>query len=398
MLLLRLWNYIRGYVIILVEGYFLEKFINICTHRQIFLWDVRRSKSTCMTLKTSLAGFKSVRPVARKAKCRVRIYRKKGLPFLINRYKRRKSFAIGAVVFAALFFIMGSYIWDVEVIGIEKLDQDRVLDVLAYAGVKQGVLKFGVDTENAVNLLMMEIKELAWVGISVKGTRVRVQVTERIQPPELVPKDIPCNIVAKRDGVIKTISAKAGLESVKPGNTVSKGQVLISGSIPNRNDEKSFKLVHAIGAVRARTWYDGSSAVETVFYQKKRTGAFLDNYRVIILTRNFDFFKKEVDYADYDKIEIRKRVSIGNDLVLPFELVIDRYCENSMEQYERSLEEAREAAYDSAFSEAVKPISDGTEIVKTNVSHTQDKSGRQLVNVVVECIEDIGVTTQIGGN
>lgn len=41
---LRLWNYIKGYVIIFVEGYFLEKFVNICTRRQIFLWDIKKKK------------------------------------------------------------------------------------------------------------------------------------------------------------------------------------------------------------------------------------------------------------------------------------------------------------------------------------------------------------------
>lgn len=85
MLLIRLWNYIRGYVIILVEGYFLERFINICTYRQLFLWDIKRRSDFEMTLKISIKGFKTLRPISRKAQCRVRIIKKKAYPlFLIN--------------------------------------------------------------------------------------------------------------------------------------------------------------------------------------------------------------------------------------------------------------------------------------------------------------------------
>ena len=86
MLLMRLWNYLRGYVIIVVEGYFLEKFINMCTHRQIYLWDVKASGNCVMTLKASIKGFKrmpwqerQIGPGEMPCKC-----------VIINRYRKRK--------------------------------------------------------------------------------------------------------------------------------------------------------------------------------------------------------------------------------------------------------------------------------------------------------------------
>jgi len=91
-LIFRLWNYIRGYVIIFVEGYFLEKFVNICTRRQILLWDIQRDRNSKMTLKVSIRGFKMLKPVAKKTGCRVKILEKRGLPFLLNRYRTGKLF------------------------------------------------------------------------------------------------------------------------------------------------------------------------------------------------------------------------------------------------------------------------------------------------------------------
>ena len=37
-----LLNYILGYVTIEIEGYFTERFINICNNQKIFLWNMKR--------------------------------------------------------------------------------------------------------------------------------------------------------------------------------------------------------------------------------------------------------------------------------------------------------------------------------------------------------------------
>ena len=137
MLLLRLWNYIRGYVIILVEGYFLERFINICTHRQVFLWDIKRRNDFAMTLQLSIKGFKMLRPISRKSQCRVRIVKKKGYHlFLININK--KAFMFGAVLFIVIINLLASFIWDIEISGNKEIRTADVLQKLAVIGVKPG--------------------------------------------------------------------------------------------------------------------------------------------------------------------------------------------------------------------------------------------------------------------
>ncbi|MFW5648022.1 MAG: sporulation protein YqfD, partial [Candidatus Alkaliphilus sp. MAG34] len=71
MLVLKLWNYIRGYVIIRVEGLTLEKFINMCTVRNIYLWDVKRIGNTTLEAKLGVRGFKDLRKIVKKLGCKV---------------------------------------------------------------------------------------------------------------------------------------------------------------------------------------------------------------------------------------------------------------------------------------------------------------------------------------
>ncbi len=397
MLLLRLWNYIRGYVIILVEGYFLEKFINICIHRQIFLWDIKRQNNSKMTLKVSIKGFKMIRPIAKKTRCRVGILKKRGLPFVLNKYRRRKAFAIGAVAFIVLFYVMTSFIWAIEITGNNKIDTQIILNKLADYGAKPGIFKYRINTHDIVNNMILDMNEFAWVGVSVKGTKIKVNVVERTKPPQLIPKNEPCNIVAYKDGVIQTIFAKSGQEEVKEGDTVTKGQILISGTVISPNKEVEPKQVHSTGTVMARTWYEERVVVSTRLREKVRTGQKKDNYTLVIFSKPIKLFHKDTPFNNYDKIEINKSLALG-DLVFPFELKIDRYYEDRVSEKKISLEVAKKNAVKEAEEKIFQNIPEGVQVLKKEIDYIETEDGTLEASVIVECLEDIGTTERIGGN
>ncbi|HOV25438.1 MAG TPA: sporulation protein YqfD [Pseudobacteroides sp.] len=398
MLILKLWNYFRGYVIITIEGYFLEKFINICIHRQIYLWDIKRHGSRKMTLKISIKGFKLLRPIALKTKCRVRISKRVGLPFIKSRYKKRKTFLVGAVACVVLFYVMTSFIWSIEVVGNEKINTDFILDKLSESGIKQGVLKYKIDTKKVVNDLMLKIDKLGWVGVSIKGTKLKVQVDERIMPPKLVEKDKPCDIVAKKDGIIKSVISKAGFDLVKPGDTVVEGQILVTGKVPGKDETSGVTLLHAISTVKARTWYEGVSPVITKPTVKERTGNKISKYALVLFGKRINLSWGNVSYSNYDKIEVKKVLSFGEDLVLPFEFIDDIYYETQEVVRELSDKEAEDIAAGKAYDIAKENIPEEAEIIKKDVKILNNDDGTKSVKVIIECIEDIGISKEIGGD
>jgi similar to stage IV sporulation protein len=398
MLLLRLWNYIRGYVIIIVEGNFLEKFINICIHRQILLWDIKKQKNNKMILKISIRGFLLLRPIAKKTGCRIRIKSKRGMPFLINRYKGRKTFLFGGIIAIILIYILTSFVWVVEVSGNKKVETQAIVDRLAYYGAKPGILKYGINTKVVSNEMMLDMKELAWISITVKGTKIKVKLTERVDIPELVPKDIPCNIVANRDGVIKSVITKAGQAKVKSGEMVSKGDVLISGTITSESKDLTPYQVHSIGNIFATTWYEKTCPVETIIQEKIRTGKVKNKYSLGLFTKKLKLFFEKVPPESYEKVELKKKLSLGKDLVLPFEFITDKYFEQEVIQKEISIDEAKQLAIDKAYNEASADIPEEAEIIKTNTTFFKDETGRLNADVIIECTEDIGKAEIIGGN
>lgn len=398
MLLLRLWNYLRGYVIIIVEGYFIEKFINICTHRQILLWDVRVQKERLVTMKLSIKGYRLLRPIARKTRCRVRIVNKIGLPFVFNRYRRRKAFYVGAVIFAALVYIMTSFVWSVEITGNKKLQTGQVESALARYGIKTGAFKYRISADDAVAGMMFDMRDISWISIIVKGTRVKVDLRERSEIPEIVPRDIPCDVVAVKDGLIKQVIATEGVEAVSEGDTVKKGQVLISGSIPLKGGEKKFRQVHAMGTVMARTWYEEQAPVRISEEKRLKTGEAVHDHALILFSWKLDLFHPKNTYRDYSTEEVRKRLSIGEDIVLPIEWVTVSRYEELLVTAAIDEENARAAAADEAHNKVLEQLGEGAKVVNKNVKFIQSESEGLVARVTVECLEDIGTSKGIGGN
>ena len=83
-------NYLIGYINIEIEGYYIERFINECIHKGVFIWKTDRSKSVLMSAKIGANDLDIANKLAEKYQCRITIKEKKGLPFFIIKHKNRK--------------------------------------------------------------------------------------------------------------------------------------------------------------------------------------------------------------------------------------------------------------------------------------------------------------------
>ena len=100
-------SYIIGYVYVSIEGYYIERFINICKKNNIIIWNLRKEKNIILFFNVNIKEFKEICKIAQKVNCKVKIINKKGLPFLIHKYKKRKIFAALLLI---VIFRFGCYI------------------------------------------------------------------------------------------------------------------------------------------------------------------------------------------------------------------------------------------------------------------------------------------------
>ena len=299
-LLLRL---ILGYVRIEVEGYYIERFINICTNRKILIWNLKRQKGVKLYLNIGINEFKSIADIAKKTNCKVRILKKRGIPFVLHRYKKRKIFSVFLILVAAIIFTSSRYIWNVEILVKDELPIENIQKDIEELGIKKGVLKSKIDTEKIINELQLKRDDIAWVGIDIEGTKVKVSIVKADKSPEILNSTDYCNIVATKSGIIKKITAQNGTAVVNVGDEVQKGDILIAGYMEGKYTDTRY--VHSLGEVYAIINYemskevrfeDVSSIDDAKSLAEEELGAKIEK----LITNGGQIVDKSVDVEEYE--------------------------------------------------------------------------------------------------
>ncbi len=120
---------IKGYVLIRVEGYFIERFINLIMNNDIEIWDIVQENVGVITAKIYARDFRRVKNICKTAKCKVKIANKSGVPFTLQKYRHRKLFALLIAIVSTTITILNLFVWKVEIIGdftfsIEEIRKD----------------------------------------------------------------------------------------------------------------------------------------------------------------------------------------------------------------------------------------------------------------------------------
>ena len=89
---------ITGIASVEIEGFFTERFINLCKINNIKIWDIRNIVNGVTRFKIHISDFKKLRTIARKTKCKIRIKEKQGLYFKLFKYRKRKLLAFLSIV------------------------------------------------------------------------------------------------------------------------------------------------------------------------------------------------------------------------------------------------------------------------------------------------------------
>ena len=80
-------KYILGYINIKIEGYSVEKLINICIKNGMLLWNIKRSKSTIVYANVGVKEFREIVRIAKKNGCKIKIINKLFFLFFFYKYK-----------------------------------------------------------------------------------------------------------------------------------------------------------------------------------------------------------------------------------------------------------------------------------------------------------------------
>lgn len=390
MLAIKIWNYLRGYVIIKVEGLTLERLLNLAAAHNIYLWDVKRHNNVMIEIKTTIPGFKELKKIVKKSGCRVEIEEKKGFPFLIKKLQKRKMLGIGFVLFCAIIFLLTSTIWKIEILGNEQTARAEIISILEENNIKVGKLKYKIDNDIIKNILVNKFDYFSFVSSNIKGTVLTIEIKEDDLLPEQIDRSYPCNVVAKRKGVIVKIIARNGESLVKKGDVVEEGELLITGILNNEVLE-DYLLVHAEGDVLALTRYSSVVEAPIVKREERYTGRVYRQKGIKIKDKGIKFMKGEVPFDNYKEIIVEKNIINLEryQLEFPLKIINYEYKETKIKEVKENLEFLKKSSQVNGIKEINDLLPEEGEIQSKNVIHDV-KDNTLVTTVVIEVIEDIG--------
>lgn len=381
-------NYLRGSVRLRVESPYPERVINLCAAHGVPFWDLQWESETVFAVRTTRHSLPLLRRITEETECTVTTQEERGAPVLLRRGKRRYGLIAGAVLLALLSLCGNIFIWDFRVSGNETVPEEAILRALENCGITVGSVGLELDQRTIRNQVLLELPDLSWLVVNVKGCTAHVQVLERQRPPRAVQEDEITNVVAQRSGLVTEIRALDGKAQVARGSSVTEGQLLISGVVDT--ERQGVRLAHGMGQVWARTWYDLSVLVP--LQTTKRTQQEGETTRIWL-----DIGKKQINLyakgsmlpADCGKILHYGAVCLPGGFRLPLTVVTEKTVRYQTQRTERTEAEARAEGEAALLALLQTQMTEDGSVTDTRFASAR-KGDWLLVTLKAECLEQIG--------
>lgn len=380
---------IRGQVRILLTGKSLERFINEASRQQLNLSHIQWMDHNEIQLTIPPEDFYRLKPLLRQTNTRVRILHKKGLPFLLNRIRKRRFFAWGILLFFILVLSLTSVIWSVDVEGNEKIPDTEIRHILREQGVFTGQLKFRIPSSEEIQYRLTEkLPHASWVGFRIEGTRAIVTIAEkkRVEQKEDKEEKGPVDFIASKDAVIYDMSIKRGRAVVEIHDVVKKGQMLVSGKYGEPDSEK---IVGAKGQVLGQVWYE--SEVTVPLYQKRKvyTGIRETAYFPYLASRMIRFpFLYSDSFSRYETIRRVHSIQLQS-YKLPFGWVKEERLEMKWVKQKLTEKEAIMIGVERAKEDLSAQLGEQGRILGEKVLHPRVDNGKVVMKIHFDAVEDI---------
>lgn len=342
---IRTWA--KGYIEIQVWGNRPERFLSLLNHKQIHIWEVEPYEQG-YRFKLERCHVRELDAMRKKTGCNIKVLNKYGLPFFLFRYRKRKFFVLGLLLCGILIYVCSLFIWDINVDGTYFYTDEQIKTRIEEAYVTVGQRKSQVDCNWLEEQLRQDFPEISWVSCEILGTQLNVEIKETLEGTETINEDTgPQDIVAAKDGVVVEMITRSGTPVVKIGQSISKGDILISGVINIYDDFDEVietDYVAADGDVIGETVYQYEDSFEMQYYEKEYTGSHQSAFTIEIVNWVQELHLPWKKFNNFDVVEENHKLRLGHTYYLPIGFTVKERREYTPVLCTYTEEEAMERA------------------------------------------------------
>lgn len=393
---LKKWNFFAGFVKVEISGFSVERFISQAVAKGIILWNLQRCGGKFLAT-MSTKDFWKCQSLAEKTSTNVNPKSFHGMPVFWEKIKKRPLLPIGALIFVIGMILITSFIWQIDIEGTDRIDNTEIISFLERQGFSVGNPRRGVAYRQIESMLMLEFEDIAWVSLSITGTRALIRITETIYHQPLASPYDAQDIVASKDGIIVYMATSAGTPLFRPGDVVAAGETIVSGQLNIETAEEGLiatQYIQALAEIWARVYYTMEFNIPLTYTEKNFTGRSQRIYNITIGNQSFHIPHSAHNFVYYEVIENHRQINIGQDFPLPLAATVTTYYELMPNIRSRSPELAKELAEEFMSRRIVEELGDDPDIIQKQTNFTQ--SERELVvEVFLTVIERIDQTQEL---
>lgn len=380
-----LWRFLQGYLTITFCGEKAEQILNAAAKNRINFWNLRCKKDSIIG-NISIKNFYKLRIAKRGIKCKVKIIEKKGLRFHTKKYISRTGFLIGLLSFFAILEILSNFVWIINIDGNKRISTEEILNSCKKIGITECMLKSKINNKYDAQRLLLEQKELAWGSFNLEGCILTVNISET-EVSDKQESELPSNIKASFDGKISKIDVTTGNVMVKVGDTVSKGDLLVSGVVEKFS---STLFVHSKGTINALTTHTFSAEGKFVQQITKENGKTAKHTAIEFFGLKVPLYLGGVK-EDYNCEKNSKNLKLFNKRI-PVKIAEEKYYFTKVQEIKYDATTLEQKLYNDIKKQVEDYVFISAQEADREIINTQEG---MLLKITYNCEENIAVQDKI---
>lgn len=390
-------HFLTGYVKVEIWGEEKGRLLSIAARENIRFFGFRGEREKVI-IALKIKDYKKLLKIKRGLKVKIKRLKKSGLPFLLYPYKKRLGLISGFVFGIIIVLLMSQRVWVLKSEGSLIYKESEVLRYAESLGITLGMKQSDIDPHKIAGKLLYTLDGVDFVSVNTDGALVNIVIKDSVIKPEIKEgkKGEVRNVIAKSDGVIKSIEASDGMVKVKVNEAVKKGDLLITGLWDTYNSwgEKTGKSFSAAARGRViaevRETYEYGIRLKYTEYVKgketKGTGLYLFGQSLPLsfpVMKNCEY-KKEVSFSPLYLLGVK----------MPIGLINEKYLEQIPVETELTETEAEGKLKNMLLGDIRQEIFAGSELLSRKLSFK--RQGDSLY-MTAECVflKDIAETVPV---
>ena len=266
--------------------------------------------------------YKKLSDILKKHGANPKILNKMGL-YWTSKNLFRRPLLLSMFLFIVLSSLyLPSRILFVTVEGAEVIPESMILQAAENCGIRFGASRKFVRSEKMKNALLSEVPGLQWAGINTSGCTAIISVRESNEK-NTEKANVISNIIANRDGYVLETTITNGTSQITPGDTVTKGQLLISGYT---DCGICIRTCRAEGEILAQTQRIIQVVMPKNHYVSVSKEKPYYGLSCLLGKKRINLWKdSRISSTGYDRMYEEYYVSLPGGFQLPFAICVDQY-------------------------------------------------------------------------